>query len=120
MKKNSIKLLVLTVAIFIAQMILPGVDVKNIWVAMILAFVISLLNRFVKPIIKIISLPFTILTLGLFLFIINGIIVSLAEFILPDDWFKLSSFFIGIVFSLSISILASIIEWILGIKKEDQ
>ena len=75
-----------------------------IWAALVLA----LLNTFLKPILQILSLPVTILTLGLFLIIINTIIVMLCSEIL--DGFEVSGFFQGILFSIILTIITSLLN----------
>jgi putative membrane protein len=115
--QQLIKFLVTALAIFISGMLLPGVDVANVWVAAVLAAILALLNRFVKPLLVILTIPATIVSLGLFLFIINGVIILLADWLVPDAYFSVSNFFMGIVFSLMISFTTSILENLLGVQK---
>jgi putative membrane protein len=115
--QQLIKFLVTALAIFISGMLLPGVDVANVWVAMVLAAILALLNRFVKPLLILLTIPATVFTLGLFLFVINGIIIFIADWLVPDEYFSVKNFFVGIIFSLLISFTASVVERILGVKK---
>ncbi|MCD7948691.1 MAG: phage holin family protein [Erysipelotrichaceae bacterium] len=94
--------------ILIVSYMFPGVYVKNFMVAFLIAVILAVLNTFVKPILTIIALPFTILTLGLFQLIINGFVLSIAEVILAPD-FYISSFGLTIIISLVISLLYSIL-----------
>lgn len=112
-----IKFLVTTLAIFIAGMLLPGVDIANIWVAMLLASILALLNRFVKPLLVLLTIPATIFTLGLFIFVINGIIIFIADWLVPDHFFSVRNFLMGILFSFMIAFTASILENLLGVQK---
>jgi len=112
-----IKFLVSSLAIFLSAMLLPKVDVANVWVAMLLAAILALLNRFVKPLLVVLTIPATIFTLGLFLFIINGIIIFIADWLVPDQYFQVGSFFMGIIFSLVISLTTAILETVLGVKE---
>ena len=66
-----IRLVISTVAIIIAANLLDGVVVSNVTTALIAAIVLGLLNTFVRPVLQILALPITILTLGLFYFVIN-------------------------------------------------
>lgn len=115
--QQLIKFLITALAVFISGVLLPGVDVANVWVAMVLAAILALLNRFVKPLLVLLTIPATIFTLGLFLFIINGIIIFIADWLVPDEYFSVSNFFMGIVFSLLISITTAILEKFLGLQK---
>jgi putative membrane protein len=93
------------------------VDVANVWVAMILAAILSLLNRFVKPILVLLTLPATIFSLGLFILVINGTIIFIADWLVPDTYFNVRNFLMGIVFSFMIAITGSVLESTLGINK---
>lgn len=115
--QQLIKFLVTALAIFISGMLLPGVDVANVWVAMILAAILSILNRFVKPILVLLTLPATIFSLGLFILVINGTIIFIADWLVPDTYFNVRNFLMGIVFSFMIAITGSVLESILGINK---
>jgi putative membrane protein len=74
-----LKLLLNAVAVFVLAEILSGVYVDNYVTSLIVAAVISILNVLVKPILVILTLPVTILTLGLFLLVVNAIIILLAD-----------------------------------------
>lgn len=117
-EKQLIKFLVTALAVFISGMFLPGVDVANVWVAMVLAAILALLNRFVKPLLLILTIPVTIVTLGLFLFVINGTIIFIADWLVPDSYFSVRNFFMGIVFSLAISFVTAILENLLGVQEK--
>jgi putative membrane protein len=80
--------------------------------AVIVALVLALLNLIVKPILVILTLPVTILTLGLFLLVINAIIILLADSFVSG--FGVDGFWIALIFSLLLSIFQSILYSILG------
>ncbi|MEO5996990.1 MAG: phage holin family protein [Chitinophagaceae bacterium] len=87
---------------------LPGIHIKSFWIAVVLALVLAILNTIVKPILIILTLPLTILTLGLFLFVINAVIILLAsEFI---RGFSVDGFWWALLFSLLLSIISSILR----------
>ena len=103
--KLVIRLLVTAAIAFILAEILPGVHVTGYGTAIWFAIVLSLLNIFLKPILILFTLPLTILTFGLFLFIINTITVLLAS-----DWvkgFDIDSFGWGLLFSLLLTLITS-------------
>ena len=70
-----VKVLVTTLAVVVGSYILPGVTVKDFTTAIVVAFVLGILNAVLKPILVILTIPVTILTLGLFLLIINALII---------------------------------------------
>ncbi|WP_437399061.1 phage holin family protein [Flagellimonas lutimaris] len=113
--KLIIRLLLNALAVVILSYMLPGVGVDSMLTAIIVAIVLSILNFLVKPILVILTLPITILTLGLFLLVINAIIILLTSNLI--DGFHVTSFWWAIIFSLLLSFLQAILHSIL---KEDQ
>lgn len=112
--KLIIRILLTAVAVVILAKILPGVEVAGFMGAIIVAIVLAILNAILKPILVILTLPITIVTLGLFLLVINAGIILLADQFL--DGFAVSGFWIALLFSLLLSLLQSILFSIL---KED-
>lgn len=120
MKKIISKLLISTTAIIIAVWILPGVTIyglghtintitlTGIKYAFYLALLLSILNVTVKPVLKLLSLPFTIVTFGLFLLVINAIVVLIA------DWFMDSVNIDGFLWAMIFSVLITIVNWFLA------
>jgi putative membrane protein len=88
------------------------VHVKDFKTALVVAIVLGLLNLLVKPVLVILTIPITILTLGLFLLIINAIIVKLCGSIVSG--FQVDGWLYAILFSLIVSLFASILESIVG------
>ena len=103
------RIIISTISIMVVGYILPGVVVSSVYTAFVVAIVLALLNTIVKPILIILTFPVTVMTLGLFLLVINGIIVLIAHHFISG--FYVSSLFIAIVFS----ILVSLINGLLGI-----
>ena len=100
------------VAVLFAAWILKGVTVDSTITALLVAVVLGLLNSFIKPILVILTIPITIFTLGLFLLVINIIIVKWAAEIVPG--FVVDGWFSALMFSLVVSFVTSIIEAIIG------
>ena len=96
--------------------VLPGIHLDTFWSAIILALVLALLNAIVKPVLVIITFPFTILTLGLFLFVINAIIILLADSFI--DGLSVDGFWWAMLFSLLLSVITSFL--FRETKKNDQ
>ncbi|MFD0976629.1 phage holin family protein [Salinimicrobium gaetbulicola] len=99
-------LLTAVVVVFLAKF-LPGVTVAGYLTAIIVALVLALLNLIVKPILILFTLPVTILTFGLFLIVINAIIILLADAFV--DGFDVSGFWIAVLFSILLSIFQSLL-----------
>ena len=102
-----LRLLVTAAIAFILAHVLPGVHVKSYGTAILFALVLGLLNVFVKPFLIIFTLPLTILTFGLFLFVINTITVLLASDSVQG--FRIDSFGSGLLFSLLLTLITSLL-----------
>lgn len=113
--KFILRILLSAVAVVILSQILPHVTVDTYYTAIIVALVLSLLNFIVKPILVILTLPVTIVTLGLFLLIINAIIILLADKLI--NGFVVDGLGWALLFSLCLSFLQSILFSLL---KEDK
>ncbi len=103
-----IKLLLNAVAVFVLAEILNGVYVDNYVTSLIVAVVLSILNVLVKPVLVILTLPVTILTLGLFLFVINALIILLVDKLI--DGFSVDGIWTAMLFSILLSILQSLLH----------
>jgi putative membrane protein len=110
--KLLIRILITSGLVLLIANFMPGVQVANFTTALIVAVVLGLLNVFIKPILVILTLPFTIVTLGLFLLVINAIIILLCDNIVGG--FGVASFWTALFFSLILSILQSIMYKIIG------
>jgi putative membrane protein len=108
-----LRLLVIAAVAFILAQFLSGVHVDSYLTALWFALVLGLLNAFLKPLLIILTLPLTLFTLGLFLFVINTVIVLLAsEWV---DGFEIDSFGWGLLFSLLLTLITSLL-----FKEEDR
>lgn len=96
------------IAIIIASYILPGIHIRDFISALIAAAVLALLNTFIKPLLIILTIPITILTLGLFLLVINALIVMMGAHLVPG--FTVDSFWWALGFSLVVSLIVSLLE----------
>src|SRR5918993_1344136 len=95
-------------AVFLTAYLLPGVDIDGYGTALIVALVISIANVIVKPILIILTIPITVLTLGLFLLVINAIIILLADYMVSD--FTVDGFWWALLFSLIMSVFNSLFD----------
>lgn len=101
-----IQLLLTAVAVLFLSWLLPGVEVASYGSAILVALVIGILQLLVKPFLVILTLPITILTLGIFLIVINAVLILLADAIVPG--FSVTNFWWAVLFSLLLSLLGSI------------
>ena len=92
------RLMLLMIAVMVGAWLLPGVDVSSWGAVLLTAIVISILNNIIRPILIVITLPVTALTLGLFLFVINAIIILMASELVKG--FHVDSFGSALLFSL--------------------
>lgn len=114
--KTFLKILLTALAVIILANILSGVTVTSYVTAIVVAIVISLLNMFVRPLLVFFTLPATIVTLGLFLFVINAVIILLADKLV--DGFAVSGFFTAFLFSILLSIFRSFLFSLLKEEKK--
>jgi putative membrane protein len=101
-----VRLLLTALAILITAYLLPGVHVDNFFWALLVAALLALLNVTIKPLLIIITIPFTVLTLGLFLLVINAIVILLAGAIIPG--FEVEGFWWALGFSLVLYLINTI------------
>jgi putative membrane protein len=110
MGKILIKFILTAALTYGLAQILPSVRLDGVGSAAILVIVLGLLNATVKPLLKIIGFPITILTLGLFLLVINVIIVKLADFLMSS--FSVVGFLNTLIFSLALSLVTAVVDMI--------
>jgi putative membrane protein len=100
--------LVTAFAVIIAAYLLPGVSVRSFFTALLAALVLGLVNAILRPILVILTLPLTVVTLGLFIFVINALLVLLASAIVPG--FEVRNFWWALLFSLTFSIVSIVLH----------
>jgi len=103
-----IRILVIAAVSFGLAHVLKGVHIDSFWTAIVFAVVLAILNIFIKPLIILLTLPVTIVTLGLFLFVVNAIVVALASKFV--DGITIANFGWALLFSLILSFVTSILE----------
>lgn len=102
-----IRIIITSVVAFALSYLLNGIMIDSFWTAILLALVLAVLNAIVRPLLVLITLPVTILTLGLFLLVINALIVLIAEKILPG--FEVRSFWWALLFGVLLSVITSLL-----------
>ncbi|MDY6372111.1 MAG: phage holin family protein [Bacteroidales bacterium] len=103
------RILLLSIAVIVGAWLLPGIDVDSVWAVLLTAVVISLLNNLLRPILIVITLPVTAITLGLFLFVINAVIILLASGLVSG--FHVDNFWSALLFSLVLTAVNYLLEW---------
>jgi putative membrane protein len=106
--KLIVRWLLLAAALLLVAHLSPGVTVKSFGTALIGALVLGLLNTLVRPLLVLLTLPVTVLTLGLFLFVINALMFWAAAGLL--DGFHVDSFGAALIGSVIYSIASTVID----------
>lgn len=102
-----LRLVATALLVMLLSYFLPGVGVDGFFSALVVAVVLGLLNLFIKPILVLFTLPVTVLTFGLFLLVINALMIMLVDYLV--DGFRVTSFLTAFLFSLILSIVQSLI-----------
>ena len=92
------------VDIFFFGLLVPGITVENFMSAMLVCVILALINTFIKPLLQFISLPINILTLGLFTFVINALLLWLAGVVTPG--FEVDGFLSALLGSIILAVLS--------------
>lgn len=102
-----IKILTVGVIVLLLAYFLEGIAVSSFLTALLVALVLAVLNALLRPLLILLTIPITVLTLGLFLLVINALIIMLADALIPG--FAVDSFQWALIFS----VLLSLITWLL-------
>jgi len=106
------RLVVNIIAILIISYLFPRViRVEGFWAALVAAFVLGIINAILRPVLVFLTLPVTILTLGLFLLVINGLLLWLVAALVPG--FQVNGFWGAVLGSVLISIVSWMVSWFL-------
>ncbi|OPY75294.1 MAG: Membrane protein of unknown function [Syntrophorhabdus sp. PtaU1.Bin050] len=104
--------LVMTASIMLVAYVMPGVTVSGFFSALWVALFLGIINALLKPLLILITLPINILTLGLFTFVINGLLILLASSVIKG--FQVSGFWVAVLFSILLSIVNFLLNFLLG------
>ena len=108
--KIILNLIINTAAVMGIAYFMPEVTVDSLTTGILVAVVLGLLNTFIRPIIKLLTLPINVITLGLFTFVINAFIIWLTTLIVPG--FEITGILTYLLFSILLSIVSSVLGWI--------
>ncbi len=110
-----IKLILNVLAVGVAAYMIPAVHVEDLVALVVAAVVLAVVNAIVRPILLILTFPVTLVTLGLFLFVINALMVLLAARLVPG--FEVDGFWWALAFSLVVSLVSSVLYSMAGERK---
>ena len=110
-----VKLLISGLAVMVSQYLLPGIHVDTFFTGLMVAVLLGLFNATIKPVLVILTLPITVITLGFFLLVINVFIIELAAGFL--DGFSVDGFWWAVLFSLLLSFVTSVFN---GFDKDEK
>ncbi|MGK0638329.1 phage holin family protein [Schleiferia thermophila] len=103
-----IRLAVSTLSIFMASYIAPGVHLRDILAAFIVALVLAVFNITIKPMLILLTLPVTLFTFGIFLFVINALVILIAADLV--NGFDVSGFWSALFYSFLVSVISGILH----------
>ena len=106
------RLIVVALSLWLASELVPGIEVRGGWTLVGAAILLGLVNAVVRPVLVVLTLPVTILTLGLFLLVINAAMLGLVAAMF--DGFTIDSFWSAVLASLIISIMGWLVSWLIG------
>lgn len=107
-------LLVNALGVYLTAALLPGVMLRGFGTAVLVAVVLALVNALIRPVVVFLTLPLTILTLGLFLLVINALMVLLAEALV--DGFRTGGFWWALLFALVLALINMVLFRVLGLQ----
>ncbi len=116
--KFIFKIIVSALAVIITAYLLPGVKIVTPVTAIIVAAVLAFLDAIVKPLMILFTIPITIVTLGLFLIVINALMILLADYMV--DGFEVKGFWWALLFSFILTIVTSLLESFAGNKNKQE
>ena len=112
-----LKFLFTAVLVYGLSQVIPGVRLDGVSSAAILIIVLGLLNATLKPILKFFGFPITVFTLGLFLLVINVVILKVADYFMAS--FSVNGFISALLFSLGLSLVNGVVDLVISDKSDD-
>jgi putative membrane protein len=113
MKHFLLTWLATAVALLITANIVPGFFVQNFVAALVAVLIIGLVNAFIRPILSILAFPITLITFGLFTFVVNALTLWLASNLTPGYGFAIQGFLPALIGSIVLTIVSSVISYFL-------
>lgn len=112
MRGFLVRLVINVLGILVAQALLPGITVEGAGAALLAAFVLGVLNAVLRPVLVLLTLPLTLLSFGLFLLVLNALLLEVVSGLVPG--FEVYGFGTAIVGSVVISAVGWLTSWLIG------
>ncbi|MFZ4785890.1 MAG: phage holin family protein [Flavobacteriales bacterium] len=106
-QQSLLQMMITALALIIGDWWLDGISFSAPWIAIVTALILALLNAFLKPLLVLLTIPATILTFGIFLLVINAVIIMIAGELIPNNHFHVDGFWPAFWLSLIISLATS-------------
>ncbi len=113
-----IRVLINTAAIIVAANVIPGIAVSDLNSAIVAGLVLGIINAIIRPVLIVLTLPFTILTLGLFIFVVNAICLSLTAWLVSG--FQIDGFLAGLVGAIFITVVSWVLSAFVGPRRRER
>ena len=107
------------IAVWIVSQLVPGISVRGATSALVAALVIGFINATIGALLKILTFPLTLVTLGLFWFVINALMLELASALLSPG-FRVSGFWAAFVGAIVLSLVNMLLKWVVLPSKEQR
>ena len=107
-----LRLLVVALGLWLASELVPGIEVQGLWTLLGAALLLGIVNAVVRPLLVILTLPITLLTLGLFLLVINAAMLGLVAWMF--DGFSIAGFWPAVFGSIVVSLTGWLASWFIG------
>ncbi len=111
MRLILLKWLINALALYVTSYLVKGIQVSDAWALFLAAALLGILNAVIRPILIILTLPINIMTLGLFTFVINGLMLWMVSYLIKG--FVITGFWPAILGALMISIISWIVNWLI-------
>lgn len=115
MMQILVRWIVSALVILASAMLLPGVHVQSFMTALVIAVVLGVINAILRPILIILTLPITLITFGLFLLVINALMIMLTTYIVPG--FRVENFWWALLFGVIVAIFNAFVSMFYKSKK---
>lgn len=112
MRGFLLRVLIVAIGLWLASAIVPGIEITGVWTLLGAALLLGIVNGFVRPVVIILTLPLTILTLGIFLLVINAAMLSLVAWLL--DGMTVAGFWSAFFGAIVVSITGWLASWFIG------
>ncbi len=106
------RLLIVALALWLASEWVPGIEIKGVWTLLGAALLLGLVNAIVRPLLVLLTLPFTLVTLGLFLLVINAAMLGLVAWAFDD--FSIAGFWPALFGSIVVSLIGWLASALIG------